>query len=279
MAEANRRHFFSLRLCGAHWLALLLAILFMTASLHAQEEDFDQYKVRIDAFWFYSSPSVTMEGEGHNGFVNFDRDFGFNTYSTFAGKLDWKFTRKNHLYVVASPFIQSRTVMINRTINFRGETFPVGTTTTGKLQAILIAPGYQYDIFRRKRWHLGIAVQIDLFDTKGTLNAAAQVNHGAQQAAIFRSASLLAPVPVAGPEARAYLTRRLFVEGNIYGMYLFGYGNFISTAADLGLSVSKHLSINAGYEMGSRLRVNDSTGRIGLSLTQKGPIVGAEISF
>jgi hypothetical protein len=38
-------------------------------------------------------------------------------------------------------------------------------------------------------------------------------------------------------------------------MYLFGYGNFVSTTNDLGLTVNKHLSVNAGYSLGSRLVV------------------------
>ena len=271
-----------LHLISAHWLVILLAALIITPSLHAQNEDFDKYEIRIEGFWFYSSPTVTMTGEGRNGFVDFDRDFGFDTYSTFAGKFDWKFTRKNHFYVTGSPFDQSHQVVLNRTVNFRGQTFPAGLITKGDLQATLIAPGYQYDIMRRKRGHLGLAVQVDLFNTKGTLSAATQVANGALQAARSVHGSLLAPVPVAGPEFRLYLTNspRLFVEGNLYGMYLFGYGNFISSAGNLGLSLSKHFSVNAGYEMGSRLDINNNaSSRIGVSLTQKGPIVGAEFSF
>ncbi len=282
MAQEDPRHLCLLHLCAVRLLVILLAVLIITPSLHAQNEDFDQYKIRIDGFWFYSNPSVTMTGEGRNGFVDFSRDFGFNTYSTFAGKFDWKFTRKNHFYVAASLFNQSNQVVLNRTVNFRGQTFPVGLTAKGDLQAYLIAPGYQYDIIRRKRGHLGLAVQVDLFNTTGTLSSAAQVLNGVQQAAKFNQASLLAPIPVAGPEFRLYLTNspRLFVEGNVYGMYLFGYGNFVSAAGDLGLSLSKHLSINAGYQMGSRLNVkNNASTRIGLSLTQQGPIVGAEFSF
>ena len=281
MAAISRRNSW-LRLISAHWLLILLAVLVITPSLNAQNEDFDEYKVRIDGFWFYSNPTVTMTGEGRNGFVDFDRDFGFDTYSTFSGKFDWKFTRKNHFYVAASPFIQSRQVVLKRDVNFRGQTFPAGLTTKGELQAYLIAPGYQYDIIRRKRGHLGLAVQLDLFNTTGTLSAAAQVTNGVQQAARSIQGSLLAPIPVAGPEFRLYLTNspRLFVEANVYGMYLFGYGNFVSSTGDLGLSLSKHFSINAGYQMGSRLNVNtNASSRIGLSLTQKGPIVGAEFSF
>jgi hypothetical protein len=93
----------------------------------------------------------------------------------------------------------------------------------------------------------------------------------------------LAPIPVAGPDFRFYLTNspRLFVEGQVNGMYFFGYGNFVSTADDIGLTITKHLSVNAGYQLGSRLVVkNDAnSNRIGLRLTQSGAIVGLQASF
>jgi hypothetical protein len=89
--------------------------------------------------------------------------------------------------------------------------------------------------------------------------------------------------PGAGPEFRLYLTNspKLFVEGNVYGMYFGGYGNFVSTADTVGWTLTKHLSINAGYQLGSRLVVtnNASSDRIGLRLTQKGALAGVEFSF
>ena len=103
-----------------------------------------------------------------------------------------------------------------------------------------------------------------------------------QHGAVSAKRSLLAPIPVFGPQFRYYLTDspRVFVEGNLFGMYLFGYGNFVSTADTLGITVSKHLSVNAGYQLGSRLVVNNKNNdRIGLHLTQKGAIVGIEASF
>jgi hypothetical protein len=122
-----------------------------------------------------------------------------------------------------------------------------------------------------------------LFDTSAKISAAAQVVNGVQQAAVSASASLLAPIPVAGPEFRLYLTNspRLFVEGNVYGMYLGGYGSFVSTTDTIGMTLTKHLSLNAGYQLGSRLVVNNnnSSKRIGVRLTQQGAIVGLEYSF
>jgi hypothetical protein len=85
-----------------------------------------------------------------------------------------------------------------------------------------VAPGYQYDIIRRKRGHLGIAVQMDLFNSSAKITAAAQVTaDGTHQAAVSASKSLLAPIPVAGPQFLYYLTSspRVFIEGNVYGMF------------------------------------------------------------
>jgi hypothetical protein len=264
---------------------LALLILVTAPGLRAADNDadFDSYKVRISGFWFYSNPSGNFQGSTESGVIDLQKDVSFASYSTFTGKIDWKFTRKNHLYLVGSSFDQSRAVTLNRVIVFQGQTFDVGLATRANLSAPMIAPGYQYDIIRRKRGHLGIGFQIDLFDTSASLNAAAQVtSDGVQHAAVSAKGSLLAPIPIAGPQFRFYLTNspRLFVEGSLYGMYLFGYGNFVSTADDLGLTLTKHLSVNAGYQLGSRLVVNNKNAdRIGIHLTQQGPIVGLEASF
>lgn len=266
---------------------LLLAFFLscIVVPLHGQEtEEFDSYKIRVSGFWFYSNPSGDIQGSTERGTIDLNKDLGFNSYSTFSGKLDWKFTHKNHLYLVGSSFNQTRQHVLDRTVMFQGQTFDVGLSTRAHLSAPLIAPGYEYDFIRRKRGHLGVGVQIDLFDASASLSAAAQITHdGVHHAAVSASSSLVAPIPVAGPDARFYLTDspRLFVEGQLLGMYLFGYGNFLSTVDDLGFSFNKHISINAGYQLGSRLVVNNkaSSNRIGVHLTQQGPVVGAEVSF
>lgn len=244
-----------------------------------QSEEFDQYKLRLDAFWFYSTPSGTIQGNGDTVPVDFVKDLGFDTYSTVSGKVDWKFTHKNHFYISVSPFYTSQQTTLVRDITFKGQTFEAGTSVNSYLHALLIAPGYQYDIIRRKRGHIGLGVQFDLFNTSAKITQTGQTGGGGET--LSAKGSLLAPIPVAGPEFRLYLTNspRLFVEGNVYGMYFFGYGNFVSTSDAIGLSLTRHISLNAGYQLGSRLVVTDTTDRVGIHLTQKGPIAGMEISF
>lgn len=262
----------------------MFGILVGAPLLHAgDDDDLDSYKIRVDGFWFYSNPSGNIQGSSENDRINIDSDLGFNSYSTFSGLVDWKFTRKNHLVFAVSPFEQTRTTVLKRTITYQGQTFEAGLATHADLKANLYAPGYQYDIIRRKRGHLGVGVQLDLFDASASISAQAQIVNGMHVAAVSGSGSLVAPIPVAGPTYRYYLmdSGRLFVEGNVYGMYLFGYGNFVSTADDLGFTINNHLSVNAGYALGSRLVVtnNSSSDRVGIHLTQQGALAGLEVSF
>lgn len=262
---------------------LFAAAIAVAPTLHAADYDLDEYKVRISGMWFFTNPTGTIHATGSDPLGSFDltKDFGFNSYSTFTGKVDWKFTHKNHLYLAASPFSQTRTRDLDRTIDFQGQTFEVGLTTTAKLSNWAYAPGYQYDFIRRDRGHLGIAVQLDVFNTNTKLSAAAQVTgDGTQSAAKSASASVVAPIPVAGPDFRFYILPRLYVAGDLFGMYLFGYGNFVSTNDTVGVYLGKHLSLRAGYQVGQRLVVNNNNStRIGINLTQKGPVAGLEISL
>jgi hypothetical protein len=140
-----------------------------------------------------------------------------------------------------------------------------------------------YDIIRKKRGHLAIKAQVDIFDVLGSLNAEAQVVNGVPVLAHRAKGTIRAPLPIFGPDVRFYLTKnsnRLFVTGNVLGMYFFGYGNFISTVDTVGFSATKHLNIKPGYKLGSRLNVNNNAStRIGISLTQKWPVVGIEVPF
>ena len=262
--------------------ALFLLFLCLPA-VHAQKhEDFDQYRLRLQGGWFYSTPSGTIQGQGDTVPVDFQKDLGFNSYSTFIGGLDWKFTRKNHFLLDASRFNSSHETVLQRTITFQGQTFEAGLQTHGELDAIFLSPGYQYDIIRRKRGHLGIGIHFNTFDTSAKISADAQVTgDGTHYEARSASGSFIAPIPVAGPQYRVYLTDspRLFVEGDVYGMYFFGYGNYVSLADNIGFAVGKHINVKAGYALASRLIVNAQTDRIGIHMTQKGATAGLEFSF
>jgi len=263
-------------------LAVLASLSAVFATRALGQEEFDEYKLRLIGYWFYSNPTGTVQGHADSVPIDFQRDLGFSSYSTGGGELDWKFTHKNHFYVVLVPLFTSKQFILTRTITFQGQTFDVGAQVNSELHAFYVAPGYQYDIIRRRRGHLGLGVQMDLFKTNAKITALGSVSGGGSASGSYSaSGSLLAPIPVAGPQFRLYLTDspRVFLEGNLYGMYFFGYGSFVSTAGDLGVTLNKHISINAGYQLASHLTVNGTQDRLSLQLSQKGPSVGMEFSF
>ncbi len=110
-------------------LAVLFSLFLGPGALWAQQSEvFDEYKVRIDAFWFYSNPSGSIHGSGGTDVpVDIQRSLGFGTYPIFAGRVDRKLSHKNHLYLVISPLWTSHQITLSRTITFQGETFEAGS--------------------------------------------------------------------------------------------------------------------------------------------------------
>jgi len=279
------------RLYGHHsliyWLALclLLAAVPEVRAVTSDDDEYNSYKVRFDLYWVYSQPTGHFQSQsnfavlGRSGTLDLDKDIGFNSYNTFLGKADWKFTHKNHLYFVAANFNQSKNFVLNRTITFQGKTYNVGAAATGTLDSLFLSPGYQYDFIRRKRGSLGVQVQINLVEITGSMAAAAQVNNGVPQAASASSGRLRAPLPVAGPIVRYYFTPRLFVEANVLGMYFFGYGNYVSSYGTLGFKLTKNLSLVGGYTLGSRVDIKTKSDRLGMTLSQHGALAGLQVSF
>lgn len=137
-----------------------------------------------------------------------------------------------------------------------------GLAASARLQSYFLTPGYQYDIIRRRQGHIGIIAQLDLIYIKGSINATAQTLNGTLQSALASSATLRAPLPVAGPDFRYYLipnSSRLFVSGDFLGLYFFGYGNFYSSVGTVGLFLNRHLNLQGGYSLGSRLNIKQQT--------------------
>jgi hypothetical protein len=72
---------------------------------------------------------------------------------------------------------------------------------------------------------------------------------------------------------------RLFLTADLFGMYFFGYGNYVSSTGTLGLSLNRNLAIRGGYQLGSRYDINVDKNRLGVTLAQRGALVGLEVSF
>src|SRR5262245_50486844 len=152
--------------------ALIVVSLWLAISSLARAgdgEDLDVYKWRMTGVWWFSSPTGSFTGKANSGTFDLSRDFGFSRYSTLTGSADWKFRRKHHLLFTISPVTNSRRATLNRTIEFQGITYDVGTSVAADIKSLAFAPGYQYDIIRRNRISFSIATQLYLMNTSADL--------------------------------------------------------------------------------------------------------------
>lgn len=259
---------------------LALLLLFGLVPLRcaaADESDPEAYKFKFNAQWWIARPSGSLQG--NTGPIDFQKDFNFGNYNTFYGLLEWKPRRKHHFDLYLAPNLSSASHVLTRQIEFQGKTFFVGETINSELKSFIISPGYEYDFISRPRGHLGFDFLVNLFLTTGSIKTQGGVigPGGVVTTARSASKSLFAPLPTGGPTFRYYLVpRRLYLDGAISGMYFFGYGNFIATNGFLGYSVGHHFSLRGGYLLGSRADIHGSANRLGIRLTQKGPVVGLE---
>ena len=263
-----------------HALTALLVCLTPKPLVQAAEGgDLDVYKFRASAVWWFSRPTGAFTGKADSGTFDLSRDFGFGDYSTFSGTADWRFKRKHHFLFGVSPVMNSRTVTLNKTIEFQGVTYDVGTEAGADIKSLAFAPGYQYDIIRRNRISLSIAIQVYLMKTSADLTGTVTVNGQAEKKTA--SGSFFAPLPILGPRVRWYPlhSERLALDGSFQGMSFFGYGNFMTALGTGDIALSPHWRVRLGYQMGTRLRIDTGTNEIGVRLTQKGPIAGFQTSW
>jgi hypothetical protein len=262
---------------------LFLACLVLSAAPrgHADSEAPETYKWRLDAFWWFSRPtghfSDTQNAPPSHSF-DIQKDFGFGSYSTFAGNFDWRFTRRNHLLFGASPVQSSNTRSLSRTITFRGKTYDIGAAVSVDIQSLSFSPGYQFDFMRRRWGNLSGVAQLYVLNTSAKMSQSRTVN-GHREVIEESSGSVLAPLPAIGPRVRWYPindSSRFVVDGTATGMYLFGYGDFYSAKGTVGVAVSRHWKLTAGYQMGTRLTIHGTDDSMGFRLTQKGPMAGFE---
>ncbi|HKF49036.1 MAG TPA: hypothetical protein VKB38_16885 [Terracidiphilus sp.] len=253
------------------------------ASLAAQapeRSDLDSYKWRVDTNWWFSNPTGFFEGRGETDEIDLHRDLGFGSYSTFSGKVDWHITRRQHIVMGISPVVSNRTTTLSRTIEYQGATYDLGAQIKTHIGSLSFSPGYQFDIVRRNGNYIGLLAQCFLLNTNVDITGTATVN--GQTGTRTSSGSVFAPIPVIGTEGRWYPSSessRFSIDGHIEGMYLFGYGDFLSAGGSAGIRVQRHIDVRAGYQLGTRLSIHGSDNRIGLRLSQKGPLAGLEFTW
>jgi hypothetical protein len=258
-------------------LLIAFSVAVSVVSAYSQEVgDLDNYRWRVEGSFWFTHPYGHFGAQGTDNYFDVNRDFGLSNYSTFTASIDWRFRRKHHLLFGANPSDSSRTVTIQREIEFEGEIYPVDARVNVDIRSLIFIPGYQYDILRRDHGFLGVEVDCNLISTDGSLSAVVNGQEARGKKSFF------APLPTVGPTFRLYplhSSDRLAFDGSVRGMYFFGYGDYLTARGAVSIGLANHLKFRAGYELGSRLSIHGTSDEIAIRLTHRGPTAGIEYSW
>jgi len=121
------------------WLLLFLLITTPVTAKASGEDELDNSMWKLQSNGWISSPTGYFNRKSNAGYFDLQHDFGFGNYVPFAGKADWRFKRKHHLFFAATPIISSRTTTITRTIDGQGQTFDVGAQVNSNIRSLIFA--------------------------------------------------------------------------------------------------------------------------------------------
>jgi len=246
-------------------LGLTLSFACYGQSFHGSENP-ENFKIEITAAgWLIDSGGQIQANGAPIDLVN---DLGVSQgKGTFYGQFVFKPARKHRIVAEGTPFRLSGLKTVNRTINYRGQTFNVSQTVQSSATLDYFFAGYQYDVRSGPKGHLGFSVGGAYLNATGNLSAL--------QTQTTASRSETVGLPLAGVDFRVFPVphHRIFdIEGGIRGMAFGDYGYFVEASGNGGLNFGP-FAVLAGYRaVNTSIYVNNSSGPSGLTARLKGPI-------
>src|SRR5262245_61383874 len=159
-------------------------------------------KFIIDAGYFFMSTDMRVRVDGDAGQVGSDIDyddtFGIGDFDRFRADGSWRIAPRHLLHAMYFQNNRQATRTAERTVTFRGETFPVGATVEAHSDLTVAQLSYEYAFLRRETYELAAGIGIHYVDVNLTLDAtvAAQGNQASRR--VDAGASTNAPLPVLG---------------------------------------------------------------------------------
>jgi hypothetical protein len=246
-----------------------LATLF-TFGLGAQIiENPENFKVEITGSVWFTSPTGTIQASGTP--INLITDLGAGAEQPhFYGRLVFKPTRKQRIFVEGSPISFSGMNTIGRSFVFLNKTYNISQTVSTSANVAYVFGGYQYDPLSGAFGHLGLQAGIAYLGVQGEL-------HGIQSG-IVESKTYKEPVPLVGTEFRVFPIphkRIIQVEGFVRGMSAGGYGYLIEGGGSAGLRIGP-FAVLGGYRETYANVHGENASANGVALRLKGPILAVQ---
>jgi hypothetical protein len=209
----------------------------------------DKFTLRLGAF-FLSSINTRLslsDSLGHGGQeIEFSRDLGGRDNLTlFRADAEWQFAANHKVELSYFDIDRHASKVIDHTINWGDQTYPVSTTLHSEFQQLVTKLNYGYTFYRSADRTQELTGLIGFHVTK------MKASLGASGTGIAEGAALTAPLPILGLEWKAALSDKWIshVAYEYFGLSLDNKysGNLSDFQAMVEYKLGRHWSLGGGY--------------------------------
>lgn len=235
----------------------------------------EDFHVELGLMWWTPTPELTIDTEQVNNLtgtsaVDFVQEFNLQKarFTEFRSVL--KGSRKHEVRVSHVPAEYTASTTLQRTITYKGVTFPVSAPATAHLKWDLWRIGYQYNFVTSQHALAGFITEVKYNRVTGDITSPIG----------SASADQTAPVPTIGLLVRGYVQKYVSITGEFSGFKVPHIKSFDGKFWDLDLyatgSITKYVGLQGGYRSVQAHYVVDTEAG---DLRLKGPYFGAMVRF
>ena len=256
-------------------VAVLVCFSALTLSTTRAEAQNNTNVGELSVLFWSSDPTINIQSgaisgaTGINEPIDFVDEFGIEKKS--FPEFRFSVGRSHKFRFGYVPIKYDAEATIQRTINFRGQTFTVGSPATTEVKWDLWRFGYEWDFVSREKGYFGLVAELKYNKLQASIDSPLLSRTAATEQN--------APVPTVGVAGRGYVHPMVAISGEFTGLKV-NSSEFEAKFTDFDINGSvtfgRHIGVQGGYRAVTVDYVIDDD--IG-DLQMKGPYVGAVVKF
>jgi len=269
-------------------MSLFKAGALLAFALHASAEDakLTQRPFQVALGIFTNSSDVTIRADGvSTGGTTIDWDSTFGDIEGTRARLDayWRITDRHHVRFMYTDNSSRHQTVLDRDIEWNGETIPVNATVTSEFGFSVAEVAYEYDFSKSEDRELVLSAGLHYTRFHADLTGTYTTPGGGGTATVGSEATVAAPLPVIGARGMWNLGGNWWLDGQVqYFQITFGDvdGSLLNYRGSVLWQPKKWFGIGAGYDsFGVDVDVNGDRFTGALDWTYSGPQLFFSVAF
>jgi len=248
----------------------LFCVLFLlsTATAYAQDNDREAFTVEGTASAWFLHPSGDVISNGNQ--IDFRSDLGISSRHTSPFiRAILKPRRKDRIVFETIPYRLEGNAQLTKSFTFNGVTYTIQDRVASEANVNYFFGAYQRDLVSGNLGHAGLQAGIGYLDGDANVKSQTRGLQGTESAKI--------PFPQVGGEFRVFPDPRghFNVNADVKGFPLGSYGHYFQTVVNVGLTLRRNLTAQAGYAYVNG-DIHETNNGDGFKLNFRGPVISIQ---